>query len=69
MEAVEELIGRKRTALINPNKYKLTSPFLDEKILDLIEINEKLRSTKKFYSPGKKRRKLYEKYILPFKQD
>lgn len=68
-EAVEELIGRKRMALINPKKYKLSSSFLDEMILDLIEKNETLRSAKTFHTPGKNWRKLYEKYILPFKQD
>lgn len=56
-----ELQLMKQKELSNPSKHKLTEPFIDEIIPDLIAENERLWKTKKFYKPKKNRRKVYEK--------
>ena len=56
-----ELQLMKQKEFSNPSKYKLTEPFIDEIIPDLIAENERLWKDKKFYKPKKNRRKLHSK--------
>lgn len=50
----------------DPKNHKITDSYLNKRIPELIEENERLRMSKTFYKPGKKRRKIYEEKILPF---
>lgn len=56
-----ELQLMKQKELSNPTKHKLTEPFIDEIIPDLIAENKRLWKDKRFYKPKKNRRKVYEK--------
>ncbi|PZM87413.1 MAG: hypothetical protein DLD55_01455 [candidate division SR1 bacterium] len=56
-----ELQLMKQKELSNPSKYKLTEPFIDEIIPELIAENERLWKTKSFYKPKKAWRRLYTK--------
>ena len=56
-----ELQLMKQKELSNPTKHKLTEPFIDEIIPDLIAENERLWKGKKFYKPKKAWRRLYTK--------
>lgn len=56
-----ELQLMKQKELSNPSKYKLTEPFIDEIIPELIAENERLWKTKIFYKPKKNWRRLHEK--------
>jgi len=63
---MDEMVKREIT---NPNKYTVSTNYLDDYIPELIEENERLRKTKNFYKPKQNRKRIYEKYILPFKKD
>lgn len=56
-----ELQLMKQKELSNPSKYKLTEPFIDKIIPELIAENERLWKDKKFYKPKKNWKKVYEK--------
>lgn len=66
-EIVAEMEKRVREEIRNPHKYKLTGPYLDELVPELIKENERLRATKSeefrfSHKPAKNRQKVYEKH-------
>lgn len=59
-----ELQLMKQKELSNPTKHKLTEPFIDEIIPDLIAENERLWKRKGFYNPKKNWRKFHAKMTI-----
>ena len=68
-DIVNEMDEMVKKEISNPNKYTVSTNYLDDYIPELIEENERLRKTNNFYKPKQNRKKVYEKYFLPFKKD